>query len=61
MKTIYACKRSIERQIAFALISVSILPLLLIKWSNRIKRFFLYSYTNIEEATHLFIKDDSKI
>lgn len=59
MASVYACKTSLEKRLIFSIASLLIFPLLLIKWSIKLKRLFLYSYTRMEDATHLFIRDDS--
>ncbi len=37
------------------LISFTLIPLLVIKWSSKACRFLLYSYTDIQQATHVVV------
>jgi len=60
MTHVYACKYSVVRAIIFYIIaSFTLFPFLIIKWSIKARRFFLYEYSEISEATHLFICDTS--
>ncbi len=55
IQKIDACYLSPMKLLAFIVLSLTIIPILIIKWSTRACRFFLYSYTNIENATHIVV------
>lgn len=55
MHRIEACRTSPVKAFIFAIISLTIVPLLAVKWSNRIYKFLLLTYTDIAYATKLII------
>jgi hypothetical protein len=52
---IEACYISSIKLILFVIISLTIIPLLLVKWSNKVYRLLLLSHTDINHATKLII------
>jgi len=52
---IYCCEISYFKLILFILLSFTLIPLLMILWYPKIRRFLLYSFCNFEDCTHLAI------
>ncbi len=52
---IEGCRRSLAKTVLFSLLSISIIPLLAAKWSDRARRWLLYSWADITIATHVFV------
>ena len=52
---IEACYLSPLKVLLFIVLSVTIVPLLLVKWSNKVYRLMLYSFTDINDATHVIV------
>jgi len=55
IQKIEACYISRIKVFFFVILSLTIFPLLLVKWSNKAYRLLLLSYTDINHATKLII------
>lgn len=55
IQSIEGCYISPIKAVIFAILSLTLLPLLAVKWYNKAYKFFLLSYTNIRNATKLII------
>jgi len=49
-------QKSVSKLILFIILSVTIIPLFLAKWSLKMRRILLYKSADINNATHIFIQ-----
>jgi hypothetical protein len=56
---IEACYVHPIKLLIFFVLALTVIPLLIIKWFTKARRFLLYSYTNLQNASHLVIEGPS--
>lgn len=55
------CVLSVPKVVAFAVLCLTIVPLLIIKWSKRARRWFLYSAIDMQRATRVVVRGTSTL
>ncbi len=53
--SIDACYLSPLKFLCFLVLALTVIPVLFIKWYDKVRRVLLYSYTTIENATHVVV------
>lgn len=49
------CKFSTVKLVIFCVLSLTLIPLLVLKWFPKIRRWLLYSFTTFQEATYVYV------
>ena len=52
---IESCRISLIKAIIFFTLSLTLIPLLIYKWFPKIRRFLLYVYSDLANATHFIV------
>ena len=60
IEKIQPCHLSVPKLVLYCFISLTIVPLIFLKWFPRIRRFLLYTFCSLEEATHFYIQGPGK-